>query len=679
MGQGDGKAAAASDPTVRMAGDQGGCGRAEGVQSGDEPRPGQVPVTAGGDAAATDPLSPPLPPEGAQGSTDSRAVGRVRPHTHGRVAAILARASRTPPAARRSTAPPAPAHPVAGSPEAAGSRRRLRFRLWHLLALVAFPCLVHLGMVRWRGEPTEVLDCHVCGAQIRCVLQRLFGTWPVMETRRTVDSPWSRLVRDACGYTCTHPRRRRRSGGGGALAKWRGESVSWCGFGRSFGERDQERIDRADPRLIEVLTRLARQDPEDVRCLVHLLLVEGGWPFSDDLRAQIQDRWESLAEQGSLDRTVAQFSDLLPEGMTLEVWRAERALLARAATTGIDAEDLWRTLADPNLVEWYLLHGAPETRSDVMRGASRWGFSVSSRIAILSKAVRVPNSEIQHQAVAALASLAASEPAAIVALGGALESKDPGVRENAMGHIQELGSKAMPLAPALVRAMADPDVPCGRAATCALRALGPGGQEPVLKELGHVPPSTRMSFLIGMCDFESAALRSAYPVLRTWLSDPDRGTHECLTPVLGKVCGADPDLAEYFLAELAAHDPEVRRCAADVLGRCLPPPPAALPLLRLRLLDPDERVRVAAAHAVGALAPALIESDALLPLVGALASWNDLVRVDALMALWSFGPRAIKAREAVSRMRDDPDGTVRQWAWGAAYRIWGETQPSRWR
>ena len=93
----------------------------------------------------------------------------------------------------------------------------------------------------------------------------------------------------------------------------------------------------------------------------------------------------------------------------------------------------------------------------------------------------------------------------------------------------------------------------------------------------------------------------------------------------------------------------------------------AVPVLIPALMDPEARVRSAAASALWGLGP---KARAAAPaLAGKLADTDEGVRLSAVMALDSIGHDAAPAVPALARAVRDPDGNVRLWAAKALAKI----------
>jgi HEAT repeat protein len=140
--------------------------------------------------------------------------------------------------------------------------------------------------------------------------------------------------------------------------------------------------------------------------------------------------------------------------------------------------------------------------------------------------------------------LAASDSQDVGALTKQLQSRDPSVRLRAVRALRDLGAAARFALPDLIAALNDPDPEVRRAAVNAVQAVQPA----------DAPPSELL--------VRSIALD---------LQSPDAGIRLLAVRTLGRFGRRAGVVAESVQGLLADPDPDVRRAAADALGRIAPP------------------------------------------------------------------------------------------------------------
>jgi HEAT repeat protein len=216
----------------------------------------------------------------------------------------------------------------------------------------------------------------------------------------------------------------------------------------------------------------------------------------------------------------------------------------------------------------------------------------------------------------------------------------PIVRAHAAHALMQIGVDAASAAPALAKAISDPDFHVQRMAIAALERIHPDPKvviEALGKALADSDPSVRIAALHTLTEYSDAAV----PVLGKALENKDTRYWSALA--LGELGvqakGAVPALA----AALADERPEVRRELLIALARvgadAAPAVPAIVPLLQ----DKDESVAHAAGFALGSIGPgAASATDALRK---AIDGKDELEECVNSWALARIEPQNAEARE----------------------------------
>jgi HEAT repeat protein len=255
-------------------------------------------------------------------------------------------------------------------------------------------------------------------------------------------------------------------------------------------------------------------------------------------------------------------------------------------------------------------------------------------------------------AIQALGGFGAAAAPAIPLLVDILEHGDALSRGFAMNALAQLGPTAKPAVAALVarlRRKHDPDEAAALSrlnelrgwslaenstvfAIMALAALGPDAQAavpPLIEALADPDPTLRRMAAHTLAEIGPTA-HAAIPALVARLSDPDPSVGSSAAGALGTLGAvAVPALVE----ALDDRDTAVRQLAIAGLGQAGPAAATALPDLLLALADPDEEIRVPAAHALAQVARGPEVEPAIAALTAALKDSEPMVRQAAQIAI----------------------------------------------
>jgi HEAT repeat protein len=266
----------------------------------------------------------------------------------------------------------------------------------------------------------------------------------------------------------------------------------------------------------------------------------------------------------------------------------------------------------PRLVKLALYDAEDSVRSSAAEALGRLGRLAEPAVAALDAAIRNPDAKVRAAGIRALGRLGPVAKPAVAALTTAVGDSDAKVRAAGAEALGRLGPIASPAVPTLVKALRDNADEVRREAASALGRMGPAA-EPAVLELARVALHN-----------ESSRVRDA------------------AAAALGRFgLAAKPALAEFAKA-LHDADAKVRVAAAgwsDRLGQSIRP---LLPeLVRIALRDDNEDARLAAAAALGRLAPDL-QFDLARIIETQAGGKEALSRLDP-SALQLIGPPALPA------------------------------------
>lgn len=294
---------------------------------------------------------------------------------------------------------------------------------------------------------------------------------------------------------------------------------------------------------------------------------------------------------------------------------------------------------------------------------------------------------VRANAAEALGSIGPEAEAAIPALLESLQDWQAEVRKAAADALGNIGPTAKEAVPDLTRLLRDKE---SGVRGFAARALGKIGSEAkpairALTELLHDEPMDGVGPKTGhVCDIAAEALQqigpeAAIPALRDLLSDEGAEARRSAAKGLGlfgpEAKTAIPDL----IAALRDQSWEVRRTATETLGEIGPEAKAATPKLVNLLLENDEDdghiasvermeralgVRKAIAKTLRKIGP-----EAISDLTELLHGNDERVRTAAAYALGEIGPEAMGAIPDLKKLLDDDNEQVRTAAGEALKRL----------
>jgi HEAT repeat protein len=253
-----------------------------------------------------------------------------------------------------------------------------------------------------------------------------------------------------------------------------------------------------------------------------------------------------------------------------------------------------------------------------------------------------------------------------------LKADNPDVRKKAARDLGEFGLAAKAAVPRLIATLRDTVPEVRQAAAAALGNIGPEAREaarPLSQAVKDADPQVREAAAKALGQIRPAD-REAVQALIDTLHDPSDRVRSAAVVALGKIGpaakGAVPELVRVLRDRQAK--PDLRRAAAEALGRAEADAAAVAGALTEALRDPDAGVRSAAALTLGR-----IGADAKQP-VSALAGIGPAlsqllqapeadVRQAAAVALGMLGPEARGAVPALAGALGDKATEVR---WVAA-------------
>ncbi|MCI0455763.1 MAG: HEAT repeat domain-containing protein [Gemmataceae bacterium] len=312
---------------------------------------------------------------------------------------------------------------------------------------------------------------------------------------------------------------------------------------------------------------------------------------------------------------------------------------------------------------------ASRLRDDLVDAGRRVAKVAARGLRDADPVVRRLCAEILYQAASVLRKQVA-EPSLRDDTGAGLEDSRKETRESLVA-LQPLVRALQDQAPALARALGDPDPQVRLFAGQALEELG-SARVKIAQLLESLPPGSSSRRLdqpaedVAQVTAEEApgdpllqALRETLPALRRALADPDVRVQLSILEVL-EALGPDARPAAPELIQALCHpDRYVRWAAARALGKVGPVEvAAAVAQLSQMLFDKDLDLRVVAATALERFGPAARE--AVPALIRALGATDAEMRLAAMRALDGIGTDAQPAIPALAAVLTDPDLRVRR-------------------
>ena len=185
-------------------------------------------------------------------------------------------------------------------------------------------------------------------------------------------------------------------------------------------------------------------------------------------------------------------------------------------------------------------------------------------VAILTQALSAPDEEIRAMAVIGLNEIGSNAPTILPAITGATHDSSDQVRRRAVRSLGDMGTAALPSLPHLIAALSDPTACVRLEAMAALGRIGPEAELAItelIPSLGH--DDIRVRTVAG------ATLKkigpACVPYLLLALSDPDAILRERAAHLLGKMRCKTDDVIEALLELCSDFDYDVRRAARGAL------------------------------------------------------------------------------------------------------------------
>jgi HEAT repeat protein len=250
-----------------------------------------------------------------------------------------------------------------------------------------------------------------------------------------------------------------------------------------------------------------------------------------------------------------------------------------------------------------------------------------------------------------------------------LTSRDLSVRREAAYQLSQLGVKAKPALPALLKALDDDDKQMWSSVMAAIAAMGPEAKEvvPVLIERvdgrkGKGRRERDVSFGVMRVAYVLSRMGpDAIPPLIAALGENDLGLHLVAARALGSMGPAAHDAAPALIKNLADPQASVRDESAQALGLI---GPAAGPALVSALQDSDALRRAGAATALAGMDPAFRDKPAGVEQAAAKES-DPTVRAALFAALPKTGVASARCVELILPALTDENDALRHAALNA--------------
>lgn len=341
------------------------------------------------------------------------------------------------------------------------------------------------------------------------------------------------------------------------------------------------------------------------------------------------------------------------------------ALALTAAATGCGGS---LRVEGRRVSEWVIALHATDPRERIGAARALAGFGARARLGIkpLVAALRDPVIGVREQAAYALGAIG-GEATAFVAPILTETALDPETARFAALALARIGRNDASARAALVAAAGAADLVPRVAAT---RVLGVTGDATLatrlIEQLGGTEPAAQRDAALSLARMGSAG-RAAIPTLIGLVRVDDRDLALGALTALGAVArGVDPASNEAHavasaIAAAAPHrDALVRVAAARTAGELGAVGARSLGELGTLLADSQPPVRVAAAHAVAALAPAVSDERIAALVHLATTPGDEAPRVGAIRALGALGARAASATEPLAALAKERDADLKR-------------------
>ncbi len=282
----------------------------------------------------------------------------------------------------------------------------------------------------------------------------------------------------------------------------------------------------------------------------------------------------------------------------------------------------------------------------------------------------------RREVLLALARIGPAAKGAVPVLMQILGDKEHTLRPGAAWALAKIG--APEAAPLLVKAVAEErNTRLAVVAPIALAVLSPDNASyvdlalPKLVELlGHDSGTIRFETASAIAAIGPRA-KVAVPKLAAALNEPDPALRNAYIAALAAIGPAAAPAMPALLAALADPEPPLRYSATYAVGRIGEGAKAAIPVLEKNLQERDDMLQIGSAWALVQIDPKRdgLAGECVGPLTRALKLPDPHYRNEAAVTLGRIGPSARSAADALAKLADDPDETVRKSAAEALEKI----------
>jgi HEAT repeat protein len=321
----------------------------------------------------------------------------------------------------------------------------------------------------------------------------------------------------------------------------------------------------------------------------------------------------------------------------------------------------------PALLE-ALKGGNAAARAEAADDLASLGPQAKAAAPALNQALKDPDALVRVRAAKALAKADTAHPAAVPALIEALKSKDASIRSAAAIAVGEIGPPAKAAAPALTESLQHADASVRHAAALALGYLGPEATPAVgalVEALKDKDEDVRFAAAdaLGEIGVKSEVVVGA---LVNGLKDKDAAAQRAAALALVRLNTQVDAAARVLVPRLKGYIPSEMSILISI-------GPDALPTLRQGLGHQDSEIRMNVCHILNYIdwakvAPAAFD-ETLKSLAAALKDGDERVRLKAVEALQTLGPRAKAAVPALVEALKDEDAKVSKAATDALKKI----------